>query len=177
MSYGKRGIVIRSDYEKATPDLLEFSPESVIPDISTVGMFGYPADFACEMPGYTGTGANIGGSIDGVPGASASYDAGSWSTPEAYAWGRSEALTTDPQIGGLPGDKYGIPFALGAVESNTVENFEMLGNQAVFQNPDVNNYGDVGFMDFGGRLASAVGSDTFDLANFYDSSLDILGMI
>jgi hypothetical protein len=168
---------VRNDYEKSSPDLLEYSPAEVYPDFSTVGMVGYPTDFATLMPGYTGSGANIAGQcVNGVPGASA-YDAGSWFTPEAYAWHRADNLTTNPEVGGLPGDKYGIPFAFGPVESNTVENFEMLGAQAVFQPVDVNAYGDVGFMDFGGRLASAVTSDSYGGDNYFDVASIVLGSL
>ena len=163
------------DYTHNSLDLSVTIDGSLFPDISTVGMEGYPAEFAMMMPGYTGKGHNVAGQIvDGVPGAS-DYFAGDWSAPEAYAWHRADNLTTNPQIGGLPGDGYGTPFAFGPVESNTVENFEMLGNQAVFQTPDVTSYGEVGFMDFGGRLASAVSSQTYDLPSYYDSAAAILG--
>jgi hypothetical protein len=168
----RRLVIARNGYETATTDLAVYSPDEVMPDPSSVGLAGYPADFAALMPGYTGSGANIAGAC--VPQAEYGYGSGGWSTPEAYAWHSADNLTTNPQVGGFAGDVIGVPFAFGPVESGSVENFEMLGNQAVFQTPDVNNYGDVGFMDFGGRLASAVASDTFDIASFYDVTPDIL---
>lgn len=164
-----------SDYCYPTHDS-SAQPFEVIPDPSTVGMYHYPNDFAAAMPGYTGSGANFAGEREGVPGAGI-YSPGGWATPEAYSWGRADALTTNPQVGGLPGDVQGVPFAFGPVETSTVENFELLGTQAVFQTPDVSNYGDVGFLDFGGRLASAVASDTFDIASFYVSAPDIIGAL
>jgi hypothetical protein len=69
---------------------------------------------------------------------------------------------------------FGAPFSFGGVESSTVENFEMLGNQAVFQTPDVNNWGDVGYLNFGGVLGASVASGYYAEPSYEDLSSSII---
>ena len=99
---------------------------------------------------------------------------GTWTTPQAYAWHSSDLLTTDPEVGGIAGTVENIPFAMGQVESNTVENFEMLGQQAVFQSPDVNHWGDVGYLNQSGILAASVASSYYDELPFEDWATSIV---
>lgn len=123
------------------------------PSPSSVG-FAYPDDFQSMMPGYALSAVNV--NSDGQPGA--------WTAPEAYAWGSEDNLTTNPQIGGMPGVRLGNQFAFGCVESNTVENFELNGWQGQF-NPlryGTTNWGDVGFNDFSGILGGAVAQDVYE---------------
>ena len=153
---------MRDGYETPTSDST-YGLE-VIPDPSSSG-YTYPADFQSMMPGYA------------VPTISINvnqFDKGSWSTPEAYSWHYASNLTTNPQIDGEAAPVLGAPFAFGGVESNTVENFEMLGNQAAFQTPDVQNWGDVGFANFGGILGSAVASSQFGEVSYEDLTQSIV---
>jgi hypothetical protein len=150
-------------YETPTHDT-DADTWATMPDISSVG-FGYPGDFQALMPGYALSAVNV--SVD-------PFIEGTWTTPEAYAWHSADNLTTNPQIGGEAAPMLGVPFSFGAVESSTVENFEMLGNQAVFQTPDVMNWGDVGYLNFGGVLGSSVASGYFDEASYQDLSASII---
>ena len=113
-------------YETATQDT-DAAANEVYPDISSAG-FAYPGDFQALLPGFVVSALNVNVNPDLE---------GTWTTPEAYSWGRSDDLTTNPEIGGEAAPMFGAPFSFGGVESSTVENFEMLGNQAVFQTPDV----------------------------------------
>jgi hypothetical protein len=101
---------------------------------------------------------------------------GGWETPQAYAWGSSSDLTTDPEMGGFAGLADGNPFAFGGVESNTVENFELNGNQAAFNSPALatRNYGDVGYSDFAGVLGSALAADQYEYPSFYATAASIV---
>lgn len=150
-------------YETPTHDT-DASYCDIMPDISSVG-FGYPGDFQDLMPGYTISAVNVNVNP---------FVAGTWSTPEAYSWGRSDDLTTNPEIGGEAAPMFGAPFSFGGVESSTVENFEMLGNQAIFQTPDVQNWGDVGYLNFSGVLGSAVSSGNFGEQSYEDISSSII---
>ena len=151
----KKAIRITSAYTDgyaADVDDSTFAESGQIqPSPSSVG-FAYPADFQALHPGYALPAVNV--QPDGQPGA--------WTTPEAYAWGSEDALTTNPQIYGQAGVRLGNGFAFGCVESNTVENFELNGWQAQF-NPlryGTTNWGDVGFSDFSGILGGAIAGDT-----------------
>jgi len=154
---------MHNGYEHATVDTTAAANE-VYPDISTVG-FGYPGDFQALMPGFvvSALNVNVNPSIQG-----------DWHTPEAYAWGSSDVLTTDPEIDGEAAPMQGVPFSFGGVESSTVENFEMLGNQAVFQTPDVNNWGDVGFLNYGGQLGATIASGAYGEQSYEDISSSII---
>lgn len=154
-------------YNGNTLDAVNLPAGYVLPDIPSDAGNSYPADFADLMPGYVRPTIQSNG--DGL-----ASPRGTWTTPQAYAWHSSDLLTTDPEIGGIPGGIETIPFALGQVESNTVENFEMLGNQAVFQYPDVNHYGDVGYSNFGGVLGASVASSSFQELPFEVWSQNIL---
>lgn len=146
---------------------------SNFPSPSSVGMVGYPADFAAAMPGYTGVGANIAGIASGVPDTGV-HVAGEWSTPQAYAWHYGSNLTTDPEVGGDAGDALGVPFAFGPVDTSTVEDFELRGQQAAFQVPNVMSFGDVGFNDLSGRLGAAVASYTYDQPSWEDMAASVV---
>ena len=138
-------------YAVNTLDAVNVPAGYVLPDISGDAGNMYPADFAGLMPGYVMP--TIQSGSDGI-----AQVRGDWSTPEAYAWHSSANLTTNPEVGGIAGTIDSIPFAMGAVESSTVENFEMLGNQAVFQFPSVSNWGDVGYSNGSGVLGASVAS-------------------
>ena len=161
-------------YTQDVTDEVNLQPGEFTSSFSTVGMYGYPDDFARMMPGYTGCGANISGVTTDVPQAQFGMGSGLWSTSEAYPWGKSEDLVTDPQIGGYAGDDFAVPFAFGPVESNSVENFELLGAQAVFQSPDVQSYGDVGYSDLAGRLAASVSSYAYDQATYEQMATSVV---
>ena len=150
-------------YETPTTDTTAAFNE-VTPDISSVG-YGYPNDFQQLLPGYALSTV----SVNVNP-----FIHGSWSTPEAYAWHSADNLTTNPEIGGEAAPVLGTPFAFGGVESSTVENFEMLGNQAVFQTPDVQNWGDVGFGDFAGQLGATVASGRYGEVSYEDLSQSLV---
>jgi len=160
-------------YEVEETDL-DFVPVgSNFPSPSSVGMYGYPSDFSTAMPGYTGVGANIAGIASGVPDAGV-HVAGEWSTPQAYSWHYGSNLTTDPEVLGLPGDALGVPFAFGPVETSSVEDFELRGQQAAFENPDVMAFGDVGFSDLAGRLGAAVASYSYDQPSWEDMAASVV---
>jgi len=150
-------------YETPTQDSTAPYNE-MMPDISSAG-FAYPSDFQDLMPGYTVSALNV--SVNPFIG-------GTWTPVEAYSWGSADALTTNPEIGGEAAPMLGVPFSFGGVESSTVENFEMLGNQAVFQTPDVQNWGDVGYLNFAGVLGSAVASGQFGELSNEDVSQSIV---
>jgi hypothetical protein len=150
-------------YETPTQDTTAAYNE-IYPDPSSAGN-AYPDDFAALMPGFVVSqlNVNVNPSVQGT-----------WSQVEAYAWGSADALTTNPEIGGEPAPMQGVPFAFGGVESSTVENFEMLGNQAVFQTPDVLNYGDVGYNNFAGQLGATIASGNYGELSYEDVSASIV---
>lgn len=150
-------------YETPTADTTAAYNE-VFPDISSAGN-AYPNDFAALMPGFVVSqlNVNVNPSIQGT-----------WTPSEAYAWGSADALTTNPEIGGEAAPAMGVPFAFGGVESSTVENFEMLGNQAVFQTPDVLNYGDVGYNNFAGQLGATIASGNYGELSYEDVSASLI---
>lgn len=152
-----------TDYANITTDNT-YGVCEAIPDPSSVG-FNYPGDFANAMPGYTGIAVNV--SVD-------PFVHGTWVTPNAYTWGSIDNLTTNPEVDGEAAPLLGVPFSFGAVESSTVENFEMLGNQAVFQAPDVMNWGDVGYANFGGVLGASVASAAYDQPSYQDLAASIV---
>jgi hypothetical protein len=143
-----------SDYSVNTLDQINTPAGYNLPDISTDAGNSYPADFAALMPGFVVPTVNS--NSDGI-----GQVRGDWSTPQAYSWHSSDLLTTNPEIGGIAGTIDSIPFAMGQVESNTVENFEMLGEMATFQTPQVYNWGDVGYQNFSGVLGASVASGSY----------------
>ena len=150
-------------YETATADTTAAANE-VYPDISSVGN-AYPSDFQDLMPGYVVSqlNVNVNPSVHGT-----------WTPSEAYSWGSADALTTNPEIGGEAAPMLGVPFAFGGVESSTVENFEMLGNQAVFQTPDVMNWGDVGYNNFAGQLGATIASGNYGELSYEDITSSLI---
>ena len=150
-------------YETATQDT-DAAANEVYPDISSAG-FAYPGDFQALLPGFVVSALNVNVNPDLE---------GTWTTPEAYSWGRSDDLTTNPEIGGEAAPMFGAPFSFGGVESSTVENFEMLGNQAVFQTPDVMNWGDVGYLNFGGVLGASFASGAYSEPSYEDLSASLV---
>lgn len=156
-----------NDYEYSCNDVINVPAGYNLPDIPTDAGNAYPPDFYELMPQSAGiTLQHIGSGV--------ASPKGDWSTPQAYSWHSSDLLTTNPEIGGLPGTVGNIPYAMGAVESNTVENFEMLGNQAVFQFPSVSNWGDVGYLNASGVLAASVASSYYDELPFEDWASSIV---
>ena len=111
--------------------------------VGTVGD-AYP-DMAL-YPGYLGL---------GLEHRQADIRGGDWATPEAYSWGMSRDLTTDPQYGGTPGGTDAQPYGMGVAESNTVEDFELRGR--IIKVPVAlaayNSGGPVGTMDYTSSLA------------------------
>lgn len=156
-----------TNYETATLDVYYIESDSNMPDPSGTAGNAYPPDFYNTMPGFVVP--TIQHNSDGLKG-----PRGDWSTPQAYSWHSSIELTTDPEIGGAPGRQQGAPFAFGGVESSTVENFEMLGNQAIFQAPSVMNWGDVGFSDTAGVLGASLASQSFTALPFESWSASVV---
>jgi hypothetical protein len=156
-----------SDYSVSTLDQVNMPAGFNLPDISTDAGNSYPSDFADLMPGFVVP--TINSNSDGV-----GQQRGFWHTPEAYSWHSSDLLTTNPEIDGQPGTNFNTPFALGQVESNTVENFEMLGSMAVFQTPQVYNWGDVGYQNFAGVLGASVASGSYQELPFEVWSQNII---
>jgi hypothetical protein len=150
-------------YETPTQDTTAAYNE-VYPDPSSAGN-AYPDDFAALMPGFVVSQLNVNVNPDVQ---------GTWSQVEAYSWGSADALTTNPEIGGEPAPMQGVPYAFGGVESSTVENFEMLGNQAVFQTPDVLNYGDVGYNNFAGQLGATIASGNYGELSYEDVTASLI---
>lgn len=124
----------------------------VSPSPSSVGL-SYPPEFYGEFPGYVAAGGYVGQDQAYIQ---------PYEVTEAYAWGRSADLTTDPSIGGVPGLALTTPLIFAGVESGTVENFELNGWQADFNRIAVDNYGPAGFGDFAGVLAVSVAAGDFE---------------
>jgi len=157
-------------YEYPTLDVTCLEPGYFQPDISGDAGNTYPPDFLDLMPGFVVPTVNV--NNNGLKG-----PRGDWTTPQAYSWHSSDLLTTNPEIDGKAGRSEGVAFAFGGVESSTVENFEMLGNQAVFQTPDVMNWGDVGYANTSGILAASVASQTFNQVPFETWSASVIAGI
>jgi len=156
-----------TNYETPTQDVLYIEPGFGQPDISGDAGNSYPPDFLDLMPGFVVPTVNV--NNNGLKG-----PRGDWTTPQAYSWHSGDLLTTNPEIDGKAGRSEGVAFAFGGVESSTVENFEMLGNQAVFQAPNVMNWGDVGYANTSGVLAASVASQTFNQVPYETWSASVL---
>jgi hypothetical protein len=157
-----------NNYSDQVTDQTNVPAGSNFPDVSTDAGNTYPIEYYDLLPSLVVPTMQSNGDGMGSP-------LGDWSTPQAYSWHSSDMLTTNPEIGGSAGHILTTSFAMGQVESNTVENFEMLGSQAVFQAPNVMNWGDVGYNNASGILAASVASSYYDEQPFEDWASSIIG--
>lgn len=137
-------------YSALPPDI--DAPDSFLPAVSTAGD-RYPAQFYAELPAYAGEAVPVGGAADART--------GGWMTPEAYTWGSSKNLTTDPEVYGNAGQELRNPMTFGPVESSTVEVFELNGMNAMnnIRRAPETNTGPVGYSDYMSILGAAAASD------------------
>lgn len=75
---------------------------------------------------------------------------------EAYSFGSTSNLTTDPTVGSLPGMVDRLPYQYGPVDSNFVEDFTMTGAYISIRRRAEYGSGPVGVMDYSGILAAAL---------------------
>lgn len=141
-----------SDYGNDVADSTFPETGQIQPSPSSVGL-QYPNEYYLDLPGFVTYG--------GFVGQDQSYVQQN-TTTEAYSWGYSSDLTTDPSVGGVPGLAMNNPVAFGGVESNNVENFELNGWQADFNKIETSNYGPTGYLDFAGVLGVSVAAGDFE---------------
>lgn len=117
--------------------------------------FRYPiADYA-DLPGYV---------VMGFQTTTADHTQGEWSQGDPSSQSIrifSGALAPNPAYGGVSAFANNSPYGDAGVESNTVENFELTGEQVKIRRPSEKSYGPVGYSDYSGFLAQALAQDSY----------------
>lgn len=117
--------------------------------------FRYPvADYA-ELPGYVALGYQT---------TTADETRGQWSQGEPEPLSHelfSGEVAPNPAFGGQSANANRNPVGYGGVESNTVENFELTGDQIKLRRRPESSYGPVGYSDYSGFLAQALVQDAY----------------
>jgi hypothetical protein len=121
------------------------------PPIIVAGSSGldYPAEFDYAFPGYVVNGWQNTTADERPPDAELAPG-------EAYSFGSTFNLTTDPTVGSLPGMVNRLPYASGPVDSNLVENFAMTGEYISIRRKAEASSGPVGASDYSSYLAAAL---------------------
>lgn len=109
--------------------------------------FDWVGEFDEQYPGYV---------VNGWQNVTADGHSPDYFPGEAYSWGSTSALTTDPTVGSLPGEVNRLPYQYGPVDSNLVEDFTMTGAYISVRRRAENGSGPVGFSDYSSILASAL---------------------
>lgn len=132
-------------YSVATTD--SYGWDMAFPIVAGSSGLDWEAPYDYALPGYVVNGWQNGTADGTMP---------DFVPTEAYAWGTTGALTTDPTVGSMPGEVNRLPYAAGPVDSNLVEDFTMTGAYISIRRKAEASSGPVGYMDYSGILAGAL---------------------